>query len=439
MSLEMLNEMNGKLCDCGKTHSFCTKVITGDGVLGQLPGVAMEYGAKKVFVLSDKNTYKAAGAQVCALLKNAGIAVSSYSFSEDAPEPDERSVGSAVMHMGASCGLIVGVGSGVVNDIGKILSALSGKPYMIVATAPSMDGYASATSSMTRDGLKISLPSRGADVIIGDSQILCKAPLKLLRSGLGDMLAKYISICEWRIAHLLVGEYYCEGIAQLVRSAVNQCVSHADGLLRGDKDAVMAVFEGLIIGGVAMNYAGLSRPASGVEHYISHVLDMRSVEFGTKAELHGLQCAVGTMIAAKLYEDLKQVTPNKEKALAYAKTFDYALWSETLRAFLGKGAESMIALEAKEKKYDTALHAERLDKIIDQWDAILEIVSQEIPTVEELKALYGKVGLPGTLEQIGEEEKLLPTILRCTKDIRDKYVLSRLAWDLGIEEELFGS
>lgn len=438
MSLDMLNEMNGKLCACGKTHSFSAKVIAGDGALQRLPSVVTEYDAEKVFVLSDRNTYDAAGAQVRALLGDAGIAISSYTFREDAPEPDERSVGSAVMHMDAGCDLIVGVGSGVINDIGKILSALSGKPYIIVATAPSMDGYASATSSMTRDGLKISLPSRGADVIIGDTGILCKAPIKLLRSGLGDMLAKYISICEWRIAHLLVGEYYCEEIAQLVRYAVAQCVSYADGLLHGDKDAVMAVFEGLIIGGVAMNYAGLSRPASGVEHYISHVLDMRAVEFRQKAELHGLQCAVGTMIAAKLYGKLKQVTPDKEKALAHAKAFDYTRWSEVLRVFLGKGAESMIALEAKEGKYDPVFHEARLDKLADNWDTIMEIVSQEIPTVGELETLYGKVGLPGTLGEIGENEKLLPTILRCTKDIRDKYVLSRMAWDLGIEAKLFG-
>jgi glycerol-1-phosphate dehydrogenase [NAD(P)+] len=165
---------------------------------------------------------------------------------------------------------------------------------------------------------------------------------------------------------------------------------------------------------------------------------MRSVEFGTKAELHGLQCAAGTMIAAKLYEKLKQITPDKQKALAHAEAFDYDVWSETLRAFLGKGAESMIALETKEKKYDPALHAVRLDKLIANWDAIMEIVSQEIPAVENLKTLYGKIGLPGTLTDIGEVESLLPTVLRCTKDIRDKYVLSRMAWDLGIEEELFG-
>ncbi len=437
MSLKLLNDMNGKPCACGKTHGFSAKVVTGEGVLEQLPGIAKEFGAKKVFVLSDQNTYEAAGKQVCALLEKAGIAYTGYSFQEAAPEPDERSVGAAVMHMDAACDLIIGVGSGVINDIGKILSALSGKTYIIVATAPSMDGYASATSSMTRDGLKISLPSRGADVIIGDSEILCKAPIKLLRSGLGDMLAKYISICEWRIANLLIGEYYCEQIAQLVRSAVKQCVTHVEGLLTGDKNAVMAVFDGLIIGGVAMNYAGLSRPASGVEHYISHVLDMRAVEHGKRAELHGLQCAAGTMIAAGLYEKLRQITPNPEKALAHAKTFDYCIWSETLRGFLGKGAESMIALEEKEKKYDLVLHEARLRKILENWDRIMQIIDQEIPAVADLKALYDKVGLPRTLDEIGEDAALLPTVLRCTKDIRDKYVLSRMAWDLDIEKEMF--
>ena len=438
MSLKLLNDMNGKLCPCGKTHSFSAKVIAGSGVLAQLPEVVKDFGAKKVFVLSDRNTYEAAAGKVCSLLADAGIAVNNYCFPEDAPEPDEYSVGSAVMHMDAGCDLVIGVGSGVINDIGKILSATSGKPYIIVGTAPSMDGYASATSSMTRDGLKISLPSRGADVIIGDSDILCNAPMKLLRSGLGDMLAKYISICEWRIANLLLGEYYCEEIAGLVRYAVEQCVSHAGGLLNRDKDAVMAVFEGLIIGGVAMNYAGLSRPASGVEHYISHVLDMRAVEFGKRAELHGLQCAAGTMIAAKLYEKLPSLVLDTEKALAHAKEFDYAPWADTLRTFLGKGAESMIALESKEKKYDPASHEARLTKILENWDAILTMVKEEIPTVSALEALYQQVGLPQTLVEIGEEEVLLPTVLRCTKDIRDKYVLSRLAWDLGMEEELFG-
>lgn len=435
MSMEQMHAMNGKRCSCGKVHGFQVKVVTGEGVVSQIPQLIEAYHAKKVYVLSDVNTQKAAGEQVCSLLEKAGIIYVSHCFQNGALEPDEASVGSAMMHYPLDADLILTVGSGVLNDIGKIVSAVSGKPYIIVATAPSMDGYASATSSMTRDGLKISLPSRSADVIVGDTEILRRAPLDMMRSGLGDMLAKYVSICEWRISHLITGEYYCEEIASLIRGAVKRCVDNAKGLLERQEAAVQAVFEGLVIGGVAMNYAGLSRPASGVEHYISHVLDMRGAEFGTTVAFHGTQCAVGTWIAVGLYEKLKGITPNREKALSFVKAFDYTAWSETLRSLLGKGAESMIALEAKEKKYDIALHEKRLDVILENWDEILKIVDEELPQLSALEALLDNMEMPKTLAQIGTADNMLDVIFGATKDIRDKYVLSRLAWDLGVIDE----
>ena len=431
-----LHTMNEKLCSCGKVHSFFSQIISGKGALEQLPACLTQRGAKRAFILSDVNTHAAAAEKVCSLLQAAGIAFVDYCMEDTHPEPDEKSVGSAMMHFDASCDIIIGVGSGVINDIGKIVSNVSGKPYMIVATAPSMDGYASASSSMTRDGLKISLPSRSADVIIGDTDILCQAPLDMMRSGLGDMVAKYISICEWRIAHLLTGEYYCEQIAQLIRRAVKRCADNAQGLLQRREEAVMAVFEGLVIGGVAMNYAGLSRPASGVEHYISHVLDMRGVEFGTPVQSHGMQCAAGTYIAAQLYEKLCRHQPDAQAALDYVKNFDYDLWSGQLEMFLGKGAKSMIQLEKTEGKYDKAAHEKRLERIVALWPQILQIVREEIPPLSQLDALYDAAGLPKTLGALGVEDKLLPMVFQCTKDIRDKYVLSRLAWDLGMPEDI---
>lgn len=267
---------NLKNCPCGKTHRSDVKnIITGNGAINKLPEVLKELATKKVFLLADCNTYSAAGESVATLLSDNNIAYSEYVFSDTALEPDEKAVGSAVMHYDKTCDAVVAIGSGVINDIGKILSNTADRPYIIVATAPSMDGYASATSSMTMDGLKVSLPSRCADVIIGDTDILKNAPEKMLKAGIGDMVAKYISIAEWRISHLVTGEYYCEAVADLVRCALKKCVDNADGLLKREDTAVEAVFEGLIIGGIAMAYAGLSRPASGVEHYISHVWDMR--------------------------------------------------------------------------------------------------------------------------------------------------------------------
>ncbi len=436
MSMQMLNAMNRRPCPCGKCHSYDTKIFTGKGVLSQLPQIVGSFGAKRAFLLSDRNTWSAAGEAVSQILTNAGIPFTSYCSPCSQPEPDESSVGSAVMHFDAKCDILIGIGSGVINDIGKILSHLTGNPYIIVGTAPSMDGYASATSSMTRSGLKVSLPTRSADIIIGDADILCQAPLKMMQSGLGDMLAKYVSICEWRISHLVTGEYYCEQVADLIRTALKQCVEHAPGLLQRDEQAVMAVFEGLVIGGVAMNYAGLSRPASGVEHYISHVLDMRGVEFGTPVDLHGIQCAIGTLIALRLYEKLKSIPPDREKALAYGKHFDLPAWHRELRTYLGKSADSMIALEAKEQKYAPALQEKRLDTLLLHWEEILDIITQELPSSVALEALLDTIQAPKSLEDIGISGSELPVIFKATKDIRDKYVLSRLAWDLGIIEDL---
>ena len=432
----MFDSISAYSCPCGKEHTFASKVIAEFGAVNKLPELLNELSAKRVFLIADKNTYAAAGKRVCEILDKSGAFVKKYVFDKDALEPDEANVGLVIMNFDNNCDAVIAVGSGVINDIGKIVSNVTGRKYIIVATAPSMDGYASATSSMTVDGLKVSLNSKCADYIIGDVDILAKAPVKMMVSGLGDMLAKYVSICEWRISSLINGEYYCEDIAKLVRASLKKCVDNADGLLSGDKQAVKDVFDGLVICGVAMNFAGLSSPASGVEHYFSHLWDMRGVEFGTPVEFHGIQCALGTLIAVRLYEKLVKLTPDYDKGVTYAEGFDLDSWNGKLKEFLGKGSDAMIALEKKEHKYDIEAHEERLKRVIDNWENIKSIISEELPPYNELVKLCEKLGLPQTPEEIGIDSKIIPMTFKATKDIRDKYILSRLCFDLGVIDEM---
>lgn len=429
----MVNYLESGCCECGKKHTVAVdEVVIGSGAIARLPEFIKKYQSSKPFVLADVHTFAAAGEQVCANLGD----YSKYIFREENLEPDEKAVGSAVMHFDNSCDLIIGIGSGVINDIGKILSNITGRKYIIVATAPSMDGYASATSSMSMDGLKVSLNSRCADVIIGGTDVLKNAPLHMLKSGLGDMLAKYVSIAEWRIAHIITGEYYCEQVAQLIRKALKKCVDNATGLLQRDEKAVEAVFEGLVIGGVAMAYAGVSRPASGVEHYFSHIWDMRGLEFGTQVDLHGIQCAKGTLLAAKLYDKVKGTTPDYQKAKAFVDAFSYDDWKEQLRNFLGNSAETMIAQEVREGKYNKETHPARFAKIAENWDAIIAILNEELPSADAIEEILQTIGISGDLLDLGVDNNAARLTFAATKDIRDKYVLSRLAWDLGIMDEL---
>lgn len=418
-------------CPCGKKHSAGTRnIFIEKNALSRLPGLLEGLGAKKPFILSGHDSFAAAGERVAAVLDAAGTDHASYVFPASPVAPDEHSLGSALMHFDLSCDAIIGIGSGVINDICKMLSALSGKPFILAATAPSMDGFASATSSMDRDGLKVSLNSAFACAVLADTDILCAAPMKLLQAGVGDMIAKYVSLAEWEIASILVDEYYCPLVAALVRASLERVVRAAPGLMRREEESVKAVMEGMVIAGMAMKYAGLSRPASGMEHYFSHIWDMRALAFGTGSELHGIQCGIATLYSLKVYEYIKTLRPDREKALSHAAAFDLAAWNEKLRACIGPGAEAMIRGEEKEGKYDREKHAARLERILAKWDEIMTVVNA-LPSHDEVLSLLQSIGAPTDAADFGYGTQDVKTCFTMTKDIRDKYIASRLLWDLG--------
>ena len=194
---------------------------------------------------------------------------------------------------------------------------------------------------------------------------------------------------------------------------------------------------GMVLSGIAANYAGVTRPVSGMEHYLSHICDMRAAEFGTHSDLHGIQCGAATIECLKIYEKLRSVTPDREKALEYAAAFSYDSWKEKLRRWLGNGAEAMIANEAREHKYDKTKHRERLDRIIASWDSIQSVIRQ-LPLPSEIVPGLQKIGLPTSFAEIGFTEEETKNAVLFSRDVRDKYVGSRLMWDLGIIDEIVG-
>ncbi len=434
-TLKELMAHDGFECSCGKRHYGLLKdCIIGENALAALPDMLRKHGANRPFILCDTLTYEAAGKKAASILESENIPYTMHIIERIKPAPDEKIVGEALMYCGAECDSVIAVGGGVINDTCKILAAAKNAPDIYVATAPSMDGYASASSSMERSGLKVSLNSKCPDVVIGDAEVLANAPKHMILAGIGDMAAKYVSLVEWQIASLLIGEYYCPTVAEIVRTSLDVCVKAGKDAVNGDHSAVCKLAEGLVMSGLAMNYAGISRPASGMEHYISHILDMRALEFGTPADLHGIQCGVATLLTVRAYEKLLQYTPDEAKALAYVESFSLDAWFEHLRARLGHGADAIIAGELKEQKYDKTKHAARLKKIMDNYECIKEI-ARELPSSQELGAFFAEIGHPVSGKELGLSENELREAFLMAKDIRDKYVLGRLLWDLGILEE----
>lgn len=432
----MLNDKD-ITCSCGRHHAASVREVVIDrGAVSQVPHLIRKYGGSRPFLIADKNTFKAAGETVCSLLEKADLPFSSFVY-EDSPEPDELAVGQAVMQFDRRCDFILAAGSGTINDIGKIIAYTTGLPYMIVGTAPSMDGYASATSSVIQDRIKHSLNTVCPTVIVADLDIMSRAPQRLLWAGLGDMLAKVVSICEWRLSHIITGEYYCEAIATMIRSALNKCCS-VEELSAPQPETIRPIVEGLILSGMAMDMAGLSRPASGTEHYFSHIWDMRALEFQTPSDLHGIQCGVATLPCLRIYQYLRGVVPDRRKALAFCQSFNPDAYNEFLCGFLGKSAKGLIELEKKEKKYDPDGHRARLDAILSRWDEILQIISEELPACEQVEQFMRKQGMPVTPAELGHSDDEVCNTFMATKDIRDKYISSRLLWDLGLLDEAAG-
>ena len=140
--------------------------------------------------------------------------------------------------------------------------------------------------------------------------------------------------------------------------------------------------------------------------------------------------------AAKLYDKVKGTTPDYQKAKAFVDAFSYDDWKEQLRNFLGNSAETMIAQEVREGKYNKETHPARFAKIAENWDAIIAILNEELPSADAIEEILQTIGISGDLLDLGVDNNAARLTFAATKDIRDKYVLSRLAWDLGIMDEL---
>lgn len=405
-------------CSCGKPHSCSMKkVLIGSGVIGQLGELVKEY--QKIVLVADTNTYAVCGEKVkeqlngrleaCLVYERQGLLV-----------PNEEAVKELEQKLTKETDLIVGIGSGVIQDLCKYVSYQAELPYYIAATAPSMDGYASKGAAMIMGNMKVTYNAHMPQVIIGDTDILKDAPMEMIQSGYGDILGKYSCLNDWKLSTVVNDEYFCQYVYDLTFDMLMKTKDLGEGLLNREPEAIQTLMEALVGVGIAMAYVGNSRPASGSEHHLSHFFEITGLLNDQPYFMHGTDVAYSAVYTQRLREQLLKL----EQPEQHEKS-SYEAWEKKIHTIYTAAADGVIALQNKLGWYEQ----DRMLRYQEKWDEIKKVLS-EAPTSEELCAYLKSIGL-----DIAEFEKMYGTekindALWYAKDLKDRYTVLWMYYDL---------
>lgn len=403
--------LSGK-CSCGKEHSMSTKAAyISSGCLTDFEDLAAKHGlGGKRCALYGENSYAATEGLHPYAEQN--IILPSLNL-----HADEKSTARVLELMDSDIELLIAVGSGTIHDIARFCAHERKIKFISCPTAASVDGFCSTVAAMTWYGYKKTMTAVAPEIVIADTDIIKNAPFELVKSGVGDIMAKYTALADWEIANVLSGEYLCQRIYDMMRSAADTAMSSVPGLIKGDTKAYEDVTYALIMSGLAMQMIGNSRPASGCEHHISHMIEMcpAGIDVAFSA-MHGEKTGVGSIIGSTEYHRLAEVENIESYALDYS-----ALDENELNSFFG---EYLIEGVIDENKIDSLSFVSR-EKLVSSWAEIRSIVSK-IPKPEYFYSLLESLNAKRRLEDIGVDSNLTDIVLRYSPIVRNRLTLMRV-------------
>ena len=401
-------------CSCGKEHAMQTELsVVEGGCLKRIDSYLEKYGISGTRVaVYDENTYKATADRH----PNAEIEIVLDPIGLHANEHGVDALMKKLDGYGGKVGVLLAIGSGTIHDITRYCAYKLGVDFISCPTAASVDGFCSSVAAMTWHGFKKTLTAVAPKLVIADTEVIMNAPIELARSGFGDLIGKYVSLSDWRISHVLTGEFYCDRIADMTMQATKEALASAEGIIRREASAYEKLTYGLLLSGLAMQMLGNSRPASGAEHHISHLIEIEPERLCAPSDaLHGEKVGIGTLLVINEYKKLAE-----RKGIKFS---DYKqIPDEEIREFFGEKLYGEITKE-NENNVAIGVSAEMLNRC---WDEVCEIIS-EIPDPVELKGVYESIGVKSTLSDIDVPVTLATTLLKYSPLVRNRLTLMRLA------------
>jgi len=411
-------------------------LLTGIDVLGETPMLFQrQFPRQRAIIIADVNTWQAAGKVVYeALIADKVLQDKPFIFTDADLYAEYSNVEELTTALAATDAVPIAIGSGTINDLTKLSSHLTGRQYLCVATAASVDGYTSYGASITSDGAKKTFNCPAPQAVLCDFGVLCKAHVEMTAAGYADLFAKITAGADWLLADMLEVEEINHEAWALVQDGLQNALSDPDGVSKGSPKAIGKLIEGLIMSGFAMQSMHSSRPASGAEHYLSHLWDMENHRFNGKHVSHGFQVGVGTAAVTNLYEKILQYpikTLNiKDICSRWFPSID-AMDKVTIELFGNSGFLERCLSETHEKYITPKQLEEQLRLLVARWDEIRETVNNQLVPLHDLCNSFRLAGAPCESSQIGiTAQRLQESFLRAPF-IRSRYTILDLVQRIG--------
>ncbi|MFF0853772.1 iron-containing alcohol dehydrogenase family protein [Streptomyces sp. NPDC003388] len=190
---------------------------------------------------------------------------------------------------------VVGLGGGKIIDCAKFAAARVGLPLVAVATNLAHDGLCSPVATLDNDAGRGSYGVPNPIAVVIDLNVIREAPVRFVRSGIGDAISNISAVADWELANRVNGEKIDGLAAAMARQAGESVLRHPGGV--GEDGFLQVLAEALVLTGIAMSVSGDSRPSSGACHEINHALDLL---YPKRAAAHGEQCGIGAAFAMHL-------------------------------------------------------------------------------------------------------------------------------------------
>lgn len=418
----------------------------GNGVVQNAARVfSSQFGAKPGVIVADAGTFEVAGKIVGDVFQAAGQPLlEPFLFTAPDLYAEDRFVVELETALKKHTAIPIALGSGTINDLTKLAAHRSGRPYMAVATAASMDGYTAFGASITVHGSKQTMFCPAPTAVVADLDFICAAPGEMNSWGYADLLAKVTAGADWILADALGVEPIDREAWNIVQSNLRELVADPASVRARNPAAIGRLTEGLMLGGFAMQMSKSSRVASGAEHQFSHLWDMQHHQHNGRAPSHGFKVGIGTLAITALYEQLLKLPLDQIDVERCCRNWPgLSDWQDKARELFGESEVTPVALqEISQKAGDAEILRGQLLRLQSVWPQLRDKLREQLLPFTQLRGMLLAAGAPVEPEQIGISRERLRLSFWQAFFVRRRFTVLDLAVRTGLldgcVDEIFG-